>query len=32
MYNQDAKHSEDMIDFSGLVLNKSTRQVFLNEK
>lgn len=32
MYNQDAKHSEDTIDFSGLVLNKSTRQVFLNEK
>lgn len=32
LYNQDSKQNEGIIDFSGLVLNKDTRQVFLNEK
>lgn len=32
LYSQDAKQNEAIIDFSGLVINKDTRQVFLNEK
>ncbi len=32
LYNKDLKQKENTIDFSGLVLNKDTRQVFLNEK
>lgn len=31
-YNQDTKQNENIIDFSGLLLNQNTRQVFLNEK
>lgn len=31
-YNQDTKRNENIIDFSGLVLNQNTRQVFLNER
>ncbi len=32
LYNQDTQQNDDIIDFSGLVLNKNTRQVFLHEK
>lgn len=32
LYNHDSKQNEAIIDFSGLVINKDTRQVFLNEK
>lgn len=31
-YNQDTKQNENIIDFSGLVLDQHTRQVFLNER
>ncbi|WP_269899033.1 VanR-ABDEGLN family response regulator transcription factor [Lysinibacillus sp. JK80] len=31
-YNQGSKQQEDIIDFAGLVINKNTRQVFLNER
>ncbi|MBL3729238.1 VanR-ABDEGLN family response regulator transcription factor [Lysinibacillus sp. HST-98] len=32
LYNQGSKQQEDIIDFAGLVINKNTRQVFLNER
>jgi two-component system response regulator VanR len=32
LYNQGSKQHEDIIDFAGLVINKNTRQVFLNER
>lgn len=32
LYNRDSKQNEAIIDFSGMVINKDTRQVFLNEK
>ncbi|MFJ7934375.1 VanR-ABDEGLN family response regulator transcription factor [Sporosarcina sp. NPDC096371] len=31
-YNQDTKQNENIIDFSGLILDQSTRKVFLNER
>lgn len=32
LYNQGSKQNEDIIDFAGLMINKNTRQVFLNER
>ncbi|EFI66673.1 hypothetical protein BFZC1_20888 [Lysinibacillus fusiformis ZC1] len=32
LYNLSSKQQEDIIDFAGLVINKNTRQVFLNER
>lgn len=32
LYNQDTKQNENIIDFSGLVLDQNKRQVFLNER
>lgn len=32
LYNQSSKPHENMIDFAGLMMNKNTRQVLLNER
>ncbi|MFJ7918663.1 VanR-ABDEGLN family response regulator transcription factor [Lysinibacillus fusiformis] len=32
LYNQSSKPQEDTIDFAGLMMNKNTRQVLLNER
>lgn len=32
LYNQGSKQNEDIIDFAGLMINKNTRQVLLNER